>query len=54
MPTRQPYAPQRLHAVTRRVRHGSPGRLLTGDGPWKSKPAARTAAEAFCDSGRAG
>jgi hypothetical protein len=23
-------------------------------GPWKSKPEARTAAEAFCDSGRAG
>ena len=23
-------------------------------GPWKSKPEARTAAEAFCDSGKAG
>jgi hypothetical protein len=23
-------------------------------GPWRSKPEARTAAEAFCDSGKAG
>ena len=28
-------------------------RPVLGD-PWKSKPEARTAAEAFCDSGRAG
>ncbi len=33
MPTRQPCAPQRLHAVTRHVRHDIPGGLQAGDGP---------------------
>ncbi len=33
MPRRQPCAPPKLHAVTRRVRHGIPGGLQAGDGP---------------------
>jgi hypothetical protein len=54
MPTREACAPQKLHEVNRSVRHGGPGGLLTGGGLWRSKPEARTAAEAFCDSGKEG
>jgi hypothetical protein len=36
MPIRQPYAPQRLHAVTRHVRQDIPGGLQTGGRRLKS------------------